>query len=210
MPTPVFLLKKPLLLASASPRRRRLLASVGIDCPVHPAVIDESRRPGESGEKYVLRLAAAKAQAVAERFPESFVLAADTVVCQAKRVIGKPASTEEAARTLAALTGKSHRVLTGYCLAQKITDLQVTGCVVSRVRFAAWDAETLAAYAACGEPLDKAGAYGIQGAGAFLVERVFGSSTNVIGLPLSEIIELLLDLGVIVPAAVALTGEAEE
>lgn len=210
MPAPVFLLKKPLLLASASPRRRRLLAAVGIDCPVHPAAIDESRLPGENGERYVLRLAAAKAQAVAERFPASFVLAADTVVCQGKWVVGKPASPEEAARTLVSLAGTSHRVLTGYCLAQKTTDLQITGCVVSRVRFADWDADILAAYAACGEPLDKAGAYGIQGAGAFLVESVSGSSTNVIGLPLSEVIELLLDLGVIAPAAVTLTGKAEE
>jgi len=201
MPTPVFILKKPLLLASASPRRRSLLASIGIDCPAYPAAIDESRLPGENGEKYVLRLAAAKAQAVAGRFPESFVLAADTVVCQGKRVFGKPASPEEAVRTLTLLAGKEHRVLTGYCLVRKSSDLHVIRCVSSRVRFAAWDAATLAAYAACGEPLDKAGAYGIQGAGAFLVTSVSGSSTNVIGLPLAEIVGLLLYLAVIVPAA---------
>lgn len=204
MHAPVFTLKKPLLLASSSPRRQRLLATLGIDCPAHPALIDETRLSGENGEKYVRRLAEAKAQAVAGGFPESFVLAADTVVCKGRRVLGKPSSPEEAARMLASLAGKTHRVLTGYCLVQKISELNIVDCVVSRVRFAAWDADTIAAYAACGEPLDKAGAYGIQGAGAFLAESVFGSSTNVIGLPLAEVVSLLLKLGVISPALSAL------
>ena len=200
MRAPVFILKKPLLLASASPRRQRLLASIGIDCPAHPAAIDESRRPSESGENYVRRLAEAKAQAVAESFPESFVLAADTAVCQGRQVLGKPSSPQEAERTLASLAGKTHRVLTGYYLTQKTTQLNIAGCVASRVRFAAWDTDTLSAYASCGEPLDKAGAYGIQGAGAFLAASISGSSTNVIGLPLAEIVSLFLSLGIIVPA----------
>jgi septum formation protein len=204
MRAPVFVVKKPLLLASASPRRQRLLASLGIDCPAHPASIDETRLPGEKAENYVRRLAEAKAQAVARRFPESFVLAADTVVCQSRRIFGKPSSPSEAVRMLASLAGKTHRVLTGYCLAQKISRLNTVGCVASRVRFAAWDAATLAAYAACGEPLDKAGAYGIQGAGGFLAASVSGSSTNIIGLPLAEIVSLFLELDIIAPNACAL------
>jgi len=201
MTAPVFILQKPLLLASASPRRRQLLASVGIDCPARPAAIDERRVPHENGENYVRRLAAAKALAVAGSFPESFVLAADTVVVSEKRLLGKPSSPQEAARMLAGLAGKTHRVLTGFCLRQEASGLHVVDCVASKVRFAAWDADTLAAYAACGEPLDKAGAYGIQGAGAFLAAGVSGSSTNVIGLPLAEIIRLFLDLGIVIPAA---------
>ena len=204
MPAPIFTLKKPLLLASASPRRQRLLASLGIDCPAYPAAIDETRLSGEKGENYVRRLAEAKAQVVAGRFPESFVLAADTVVCQGRRVLGKPSSPVEAARMLASLAGKTHRVLTGYYLTQKISFMNVAGCVVSRVRFAAWDAASLTAYAACGEPLDKAGAYGIQGAGAFLVAGISGSPTNVIGLPLAEIVSLFMRLGIIAPATSSL------
>lgn len=199
MHTPIFTLKKPLLLASASPQRQWLLASVGIDCPAHPASIDETRLPAEKGEDYVRRLATAKAQAVAERFPASFVMAADTAVCQDERVFGKPSSPAEASRMLLSLAGETHRVLTGYCLAQKTSGLNVVDCVVSHVHFAAWDADTIAAYAACSEPLDKAGAYGIQGVGAFLVESVSGSFTNVVGLPLAEIIILFLKLGVIAP-----------
>jgi len=204
MRIPIFTLKKSLILASASPRRQWLLASVGINCPAHSASIDETRLPGESGEGYVRRLAEAKAQAVAGRFPPSFVLAADTVVCQNRRVLGKPSSPAEAARMLVALAGKTHRVLTGYCLMQKTSGLNAVGCVASRVRFAAWDPDTLAAYAACGESLDKAGAYGIQGVGAFLAESVSGSFTNVVGLPLAEIIILFLNLGIIAPAVSAL------
>lgn len=196
---PVFILQKPLLLASASPRRKRLLAGLGIDCPAHPAAIDETRLSGESGEKYVRRLAAAKAQVVADSFPESFILAADTVVCHGRRVLGKPSSPAEAARILTSLAGKTHRVLTGYCLTRKLSGLNTVACIASRVRFAAWDSATLAAYAACGEALDKAGAYGIQGVGGFLAANVSGSYTNVVGLPLAEIISLFLSLGIIVP-----------
>ena len=200
MIAPVFILQKPLLLASASPRRRQLLAAVGIDCPVHPASIDEKHLAHESGENYVRRLAAEKALAVAGSFPESFVLAADTVVLSGKRLLGKPSSSQEAARMLAGLAGKTHRVLTAFCLRQEASGLHIVDCVASKVRFAAWSADTLAAYAACGEPLDKAGAYGIQGAGAFLAAGVFGSSSNVIGLPLAEIIRLFLDLGIVISA----------
>ena len=210
MIAPVFILQKPLLLASASPRRRQLLAAVGIDCPAHPAAIDESHLPGESGEHYVRRLAAEKALAVAGSFPESFVLAADTVVVRGRRLLGKPSSPQEAARMLAGLAGKTHRVLTGFCLRQEASGLNIVDGVVSKVRFANWSADTLAAYAACGEPLDKAGAYGIQGAGGFLATGVFGSSTNIIGLPLAEIIKLFLDLGIVIPAAAPAVGKRNE
>jgi septum formation protein len=200
MIAPIFIVQKPLLLASASPRRRQLLASVGIHCPAHPAAIDERRLPHEIGENYVRRLAAEKALVVAGSFPESFVLAADTVVVRGRRLLGKPSSSQEAVRMLAGLAGKTHRVLTGFCLRQEASGLNIVDCIPSKVRFAAWSAETLAAYAACGEPLDKAGAYGIQGAGGFLATGVSGSPTNIIGLPLAEIIRLFLDLGIIIPA----------
>jgi septum formation protein len=210
MIAPVFILQKPLLLASASPRRRQLLAAVGIDCPAYPAAIDERHLPHESGEDYVRRLAAEKALAVAGSFPESFVLAADTAVLRGKRLLGKPASAREAAQMLAGLAGKTHRVLTGFCLRQEASGLNIVDCIVSKVRFAPWSADTLAAYAVCGEPLDKAGAYGIQGAGAFLAAGISGSSSNVIGLPLAEIIRLFLDLGIVIPAAASTACEQNE
>ncbi|MDR3088706.1 MAG: Maf family protein [Desulfobulbaceae bacterium] len=200
MTAKVFILRQSLLLASASPRRKDLLASVGIDCPVYPAAIDETRRRREASEGYVRRMAEEKALAVARRFPESYVLAADTVVARGTYLLGKPASVQEAARMLTELSGKTHRVLTAYCISQVSSGLHILEHVTSKVRFADWDAATIAAYAACGEPLDKAGAYGIQGAGAFLVAGVVGSSTNVIGLPLAEVIRHFLDLGVVVPA----------
>ena len=190
---------KPLILASASPRRQQMLRQLGLHFTVCPADIDETRLSGEAAVPYAKRLAAAKAQKVAECYPEAYVLAADTVVCKGKKILGKPESNEQARQMLTVLAGTSHWVRTAYCLKCIKEHRENTGCVAAKVWFASHSTAVIDAYLATGEPMDKAGAYGIQGLGAFLVERLQGSYTTVVGLPLAEIIGEMLALGIISP-----------
>jgi septum formation protein len=177
-----------LVLASASPRRRALLGSLGLAVEIDPPEVDESLQPGEAPERYVLRLARAKAETVARRHPGQLVLGADTAVVQEGRVLGKPGSAEEAVQMLTGLAGRTHSVLTAVALAGAATAQRV---VVAEVTFARTSLEALRWYAATGEPMDKAGGYGVQGIGGFLVETVVGSPTTVVGLPLAETVALL-------------------
>lgn len=193
---------KSLVLASASPRRRDLLGRMGLEFVVRPAEVDESLAAGESAADSAMRLAEAKARAVT-RQPGQAVLAADTLVAvgegRGEAVLGKPADRDEALAMLGLLSGVEHRVVTGFCL---IDDAgQARGLAESRVRFRRLAPAEIAAYAATGEPMGKAGAYAIQERGAALVEGVSGSYTNVVGLPLAAVIELLLSRGIIEPAA---------
>jgi septum formation protein len=185
-----------LVLASASPRRRALLASLGLTVQVDPPEVDESVQPGEPPDRYVLRLARTKADAVARRHPGQLVLGADTEVVQEGRVLGKPRSTEDAVRMLAGLAGRTHAVLTAVALAGTVSTERV---VRAEVTFARSSPEALRWYVATGEPMDKAGAYGVQGIGGFLVERVVGSPTAVVGLPLAETVALLEEAGFPLP-----------
>lgn len=177
-----------LVLASASPRRQALLVSLGLAVEIDPPDVDESLRPGEDPERYVLRLARAKAETVALRHPGALVLGADTAVVQDGRVLGKPGSSEEALQMLAALVGTTHAVLTAVALAGAASAERL---VRAEVHFAPTSPEALRWYVATGEPMDKAGAYGVQGIGGFLVDRVVGSPTAVVGLPLAETVSLL-------------------
>ena len=177
-----------LILASASPRRRALLASLGLAVEIDPPDVDESLQPGEAPDRYVLRLARAKAEAVARRHPGKLVLGADTAVVQEGRVLGKPGSPEEAVQMLAGLAGRTHAVLTAVALAGPATAERL---VAAEVQFARPSPEALRWYVETGEPMDKAGAYGVQGIGGFLVERMVGSPTTVVGLPLAETVALL-------------------
>lgn len=186
-----------LTLASASPRRRDLLSRSGLEFRIAPVDIDEALAGGESAERNARRLALAKARAAEAPAPGEALLAADTLVAVDHRILGKPADRVEAAEMLGLLAGREHRVVTGFAL-------RVNGGVsgelaVSRVWFRKLSAAEIAAYVATGEPMGKAGAYAIQGIGAALVERVEGSYTNVVGLPLAAIIKLLLQHGVIEP-----------
>jgi len=177
-----------LVLASGSPRRRAFLEQLGLTFTVSPADLDERLLPGEAPAVYVERLAREKAQEVARRHPGALVLAADTTVVLEGRVLGKPADAADAQATLRALAGRTHQVLTGVALAGQTLRTRV---VETRVTFRqATDAE-LAWYVATGEPLDKAGAYALQGIGGFLVQSIEGSHSNVIGLPLVETLALL-------------------
>ncbi len=188
----------PLILASSSPRRRELLARAGVRFEVAPADVAEERRPGEPAAALVERLARAKALAVARRIgpaPARFVLGADTVVVLEDDVLGKPCDAEHAFALLRRLVGRSHRVLTGVALAAS-ADLAVrTALVESRVAMRRADDAELRAYVAGGEPLDKAGAYAAQGEGRRFIERIDGSESNVIGLPLEETLGLLRGVG---------------
>jgi septum formation protein len=177
-----------LVLASASPRRRALLTALGLAVEIDPPEVDESLHPGEAPERYVLRLARAKAETVARRHPGQLVLGADTAVVQEGRILGKPRSAEEAVQMLSGLAGRTHSVLTAVALAGAASAERL---VAAEVTFARTSAEALRWYAATGEPMDKAGAYGVQGIGGFLVERVVGSPTAVVGLPLAETVALL-------------------
>lgn len=181
-----------LVLASASPRRANLLTMAGLAFEAAPADIDESRRPGEPPLDYVHRLAREKA--LAREHPGRPVLAADTIVFIGDRVFDKPADPAEARRTLADLSGRTHNVVTAFCLAENGCVLFLNS-VLSRVTFRRLSERELSNYAATGEGLDKAGAYGLQGDGGFLIESIEGSHSNVIGLPLSEVLGLLNNFG---------------
>ncbi|NMO20196.1 septum formation inhibitor Maf [Pyxidicoccus fallax] len=185
-----------LILASASPRRRELLSQLGLAFTVSAADIDETPHAKEAAEAYVLRLAREKARAVAARHPGAWVLAADTTVALESELLGKPRDAEEAKAMLSRLSGRTHAVHTGVALAGRHDEALV---VRTRVTFRALSQEEIAWYAGTGEPLDKAGAYAVQGRGGFLVAAVDGSPTNVIGLPLGETLALLARAGVPLP-----------
>lgn len=176
------------VLASRSPRRRELLTLLGLAHHVAPATIDESQRADESPLEHARRVAREKAAAVALRYPDEPVLAADTVVDLDGRSLGKPTSTDDAALMLRALSGRDHRVHTGVAL---VADRR-TACLVdtATVWFRPLAEDAIRWYVATGEPMDKAGAYAVQGAGGVLVERVDGSPHTVIGLPLQRLPEL--------------------
>lgn len=183
-----------LVLASGSPRRLQLLASLGLDCEVSPVDIDETPRPGEPPEAYARRLAAEKAAlAVTRQAPGRLVLAADTVVAIGGEILGKPADPADAARMLRRLSGRSHAVYTAVAASRDgATSLRLAS---SEVTFRTLLSDEIDAYVATGEPLDKAGAYGIQGLAAIFVTRLCGSYSGVVGLPLCETAELLGGFG---------------
>ncbi|MCX8072152.1 MAG: Maf family protein [Candidatus Binatia bacterium] len=195
-----------LVLASASPRRRELLTSLGVDFTIAPADLAEQPRTGERINDYVVRLASEKALAIAHRFPEAFVLGCDTEVELDGDILGKPSGEEEAAAMLRRLAGRTHRVCTGVCLARSAMVLE-SFAVESFVTFKNLDGATIRAYVSTGEPLDKAGAYGAQGQGRMLIEHIEGSVTNVIGLPVEEVARLLRRHGLLRAAVWPAVGE---
>jgi septum formation protein len=183
-----------IILASGSPRRHQLLDMLGIPHQVDPSDVPEVPAPGEPAERVAVRLAGEKATQVAARHPGTPVLAADTVVALGSRLLGKPASAAEAGRMLAELSGREHRVVTAVALAHDGRVEQRHD--VTRVWFRPLTPQTIEAYVATGEPMDKAGAYGVQGYGAVLVERIEGDFFSVMGLPVRLVVELLEVAGV--------------
>jgi septum formation protein len=192
----------PLLLGSGSPRRREIMEGLGIPVIVRPASIDEDVTPGESVAEYLTRIVSAKLRAVAhemEGLGAAAALTADTVVVLDGDILGKPRDTADALRLLGLLAGRQHRVLTRFALstAEAPGAIACARVVESMVSMRAAEPDELERYAATGEGLDKAGAYALQGCGAFLVERIEGSHSNVIGLPACEVVLELRRLGLL-------------
>lgn len=186
-----------LILASKSPRRSELLRAVGWPFEAVPADIDETRRPNETAVDYVKRLAIEKAEAVAGRFSTVLVLAADTTVVVDDHVLGQPTDDEDARRMLKLLNGRWHEVLTGVALLRAGEDEPaVSDYECTRVKFSEMSYDEIEWYVATGEPRGKAGAYGIQGRAAILIEEIQGDYFNIVGLPLRLVYELAKKIGV--------------
>lgn len=189
-------MKRNLILASGSPRRKELLERLGLDFTVCPADIDETRLPDEDAFSYPLRTAVKKAMAVAETAENSLVIAADTIVALDDELLGKPKTTEEAREMLRRLSGREHIVLTGIGVVDTVSGRTLSAVEQTIVYFHPLSEEEIISYVATGEPMDKAGAYGIQERGSLLVRKIDGDYFNVMGLPLAKLYRLLLSVDV--------------
>jgi septum formation protein len=186
-----------LILASKSPRRSYLLEQAGLSFTVIPSAFDESKVPLSSPEVYVKLLAEAKARQVSDGYPEKWVIGADTIVMIDGFLLGKPESRAEARKMLKRLSGETHQVFTGYCIRCKSKKRSHSEVIKTDVCFKKLSDTEIEWYIRTDEPFDKAGAYAIQGLGTFLVKSIKGSYTNVVGLPVCEVIEFLIDEGII-------------
>ena len=188
-----------LILASKSPRRKDLLEQAGIAFEVIPGDFDEYSIPLDEPKAYAKVLARKKANQIAAQYPDTWIIGADTIVCIDDAVLGKPSSKQNARSMLRQLSGRTHQVVTGYALVHQSKQKRITDAVRTDVRFKALTEEEIEWYIHTSEPFDKAGGYAIQGLGTSLVKAVSGSYTNVVGLPVCEVIELLYSEGVIRP-----------
>jgi septum formation protein len=188
---------RPLILASKSPRRHELLRQVGLDFDVIPSRIEEDFIPDEPPKNHVIRLAEAKALEVGSRYPDRWVIAADTIVYINGSILGKPKSRGEALEMLRRLSGQEHSVLTGFAVRRLEKGIVDHGAVQTAVKVKTLSPVEMEWYIQTGEPFDKAGGYAIQGIGSFMIESIHGSYTNVVGLPLCELIQMLNRLGAI-------------
>ncbi|MFH1438137.1 MAG: pyridoxal-phosphate dependent enzyme [Pseudomonadota bacterium] len=186
-----------LILASNSPRRKNLLESMGLPFSAVASEIEERKLPGETPEAFVKRVSLEKAVHVSRLYGDRWVLGADTVVVLKSAIMGKPRDERDAVDMLVSLAGRTHLVCTGVSLVNKSLDYSQTFCELTKVTFRSFDREEAEAYVLTGEPMDKAGAYGAQAMGAALIKRVEGSYTNVIGLPLTLVLDMLKEAGVI-------------
>jgi len=184
------------ILASQSPRRRELLASIGLTFEVMPSDVPEVYQPGESPEEYVARLSRDKAAVIAARDEQAWIIAADTTVLLGEELLEKPADEADARRMLATIAGKTHIVYTGVTLQNAARGWRDTRVAESEVRMLPLDARDIAWYVSTGEPLDKAGAYAVQGIGAMFIDSIHGSYTNVVGLPLALLFQMLRRAGI--------------
>lgn len=185
-----------LILASTSPRRKELLRSAGFDFEARPSHVEEVLLAGETAEGYTCRMAREKARAVgATAGPGSVVLGADTEVVINGQILGKPAGPEDAARMLRQLSGRTHRVITGVCVLLAPAGPEEMNCEITLVTFAPLSEGEIHEYVQSGEPMDKAGAYAIQGLASRFVTRIEGSYSNVVGLPIHRVYEMLKQMG---------------
>lgn len=182
------------ILASASPRRKELLTSAGFTYEVHPADIEEKIPCGTPTESVAEVLAKQKAESVLEKYPDAVVLGSDTIVVLDRKILGKPHDKTEASEMLHSLSGRKHQVYTGLCVCSKNKTVSLTSC--TDVYFHKLSDELINAYIETGEPMDKAGAYGAQGLGSILVEKIDGDFFTVMGLPIAESVRLLAEFGI--------------
>jgi nucleoside triphosphate pyrophosphatase len=184
------------ILASSSPRRRELLTSIGLDFDVVPSDVPEKRLDDETPEEYVARLSREKARVVAEKYRSRWVIAADTIVVLGDQLLEKPIDADDAKRMLAAIAGDTHTVYTGVTLRQFEPPYADTHVATSEVRVLPLTAREIDWYVSTGEPLDKAGAYAAQGVGGMFIDSIHGSYTNVVGLPLALLFQMLRKAGI--------------
>jgi septum formation protein len=193
----VIQLSAPFILASASPRRIELLRLLGLDFAVMPSGADETFRQGESPPAHTLRLSVDKAGLIAEANPGSWVLGADTIVVIDGEALGKPADPEEARQMLKKLSARVHTVFTGFTIIRQEARIAVSEVAESKVLFREIPEDEMDWYVSSREPYDKAGAYAVQGMGAFFIKEIRGSYTNVMGLPLCEVVDVLKKVGAV-------------
>jgi septum formation protein len=191
---------KKLILASSSPRRQQFLSDLGLQFSSLAADIDETPEPAETASVFALRMAQSKAAAVAGQHPDAWVIGSDTVVTLNQAILGKPDNELHALEILRSLQGTTHQVITGLALICLRNNACHSLTRTTAVTFAEFPDSILTAYIKTGEPMDKAGAYGIQGRGSFLVRSIQGSCSNVIGLPVSICTALLLEQEIIAPS----------
>lgn len=184
-----------LILASASPRRIELLTLMGLQFDAIPGDVDETFLKSETPREQVMRLSEEKARSVSIHHPNAWVMGADTIVAINGEVLGKPRTPEEAKEMLGKLSGQTHTVYTGFTLMQKSADIVICEAVDSSVRFRRIPEDEMSWYVALEEPYDKAGGYAVQGMGAFFIREICGSYTNVMGLPLCEVVDVLKRVG---------------
>ena len=183
------------ILASQSPRRRELLASIGLAFDVMPSDVPEVRQAGESPEEYVARLSRDKAAVIAAKHGDAWIIAADTTVLLGDELLEKPADDADARRMLATIAGKTHTVYSGVTLQNAASGWRDTRVAETEVRMLPLDERDIAWYVSTGEPRDKAGAYAAQGLGGMFIDSIHGSYTNVVGLPLALLFQMLRRAG---------------
>ncbi len=189
--------KNAIVLASESTRRVDILRSLGISFSIMPPGIDERRKPYESPKEYVLRMAYEKARKVGDLFPDKWIIGADTIVVHKGKVLGKPKTDEDAIAMLKRLRANWHKVFTGYCILNASKQIVYQDVAETKVFIKDLTDGEIAKYVGTSEPFDKAGSYAVQGKGGYMVKEIKGSYTNVVGLPICEITEALLSLGIL-------------
>jgi septum formation protein len=188
--------KRMIILASASPRRKELLEKIGLVFKTDPSQYPEDLNSKLNPQDLVLSISEGKARAVAAKYPDAIIIAADTIGVVGNRVIGKPHTSAEAFKMLRMLSGKSHQVITALTVLDSNNNMKVSQTIQTRVYFKELSDDEINAYVKTGEPLDKAGAYAIQGIGSILVEKINGDYYNVMGLPLNALAEILKEFGI--------------
>jgi septum formation protein len=186
-----------IILASESVRRVDILRTLGIPFSIIPPDIDESRKPYEPAKEYVMRISYEKAFKVGNHFPDKWIIGADTIVVYKNKMLGKPKNEKEAFMMLKTLGGKWHKVITGFCVLNVSRKISYRDAVETRVFMKNMLDHEIMRYISTSEPLDKAGSYAVQGRAGYMVKEIKGSYTNIVGLPICEVAEVLLSLGVL-------------